>query len=42
VLFKVIAGASSIQTDLKEVCDVFHMSPVERWRKLFRPRSSPT
>lgn len=41
MLFNVIAGASSIPTDLKEVCDVFHMGRVERWRKLFLPAIFP-
>jgi NitT/TauT family transport system permease protein len=37
----VIAGASAIPTDLKEVCGVFHMSRTERWRKLFLPGIFP-
>jgi len=41
VLFNVIAGATSIPTDLKEVCDVFHLSNVERWRRLFLPAIFP-
>lgn len=41
MLFNVIAGAASIPTDLKEVCDVFHMSRVERWRRLFLPAIFP-
>jgi NitT/TauT family transport system permease protein len=41
ILFNVIAGASAIPTDLKEVCDVFHLSAVERWRKLLLPGIFP-
>ena len=41
ILFNVIAGASAIPTDLKEVCDVFHLSNVERWRKLLLPAIFP-
>jgi NitT/TauT family transport system permease protein len=41
ILFNVIAGASAIPTDLKEVCGIFHMSNVERWKKLFLPAIFP-
>ena len=41
VLFNVIAGASAIPTDLKEVCDVFRLGRVERWRKLLLPGIFP-
>ena len=41
ILFNVIAGASAIPTDLKEVCGVFRMSRIERWRKLFLPAIFP-
>jgi NitT/TauT family transport system permease protein len=41
ILFNVIAGASAIPTDLKEVCAVFHMRRGERWRKLFLPAIFP-
>jgi len=41
LLFNIIAGASSIPTDLKEVCDVFHMGRTERWRRLFLPAIFP-
>jgi NitT/TauT family transport system permease protein len=41
ILFNVIAGASAIPTDLKEVCGVFHLSRVERWRRLFLPAIFP-
>jgi len=41
ILFNVIAGASAIPTDLKEVCSVFHLNRVERWRKLILPAIFP-
>jgi NitT/TauT family transport system permease protein len=41
ILFNVIAGASAIPTDLKEVCDIYHMGRVERWKKLFLPAIFP-
>jgi NitT/TauT family transport system permease protein len=41
ILFNVIAGASAIPTDLKEVCKVFRLSTVERWRKLILPGIFP-
>jgi NitT/TauT family transport system permease protein len=41
ILFNVIAGASAIPTDLKEVCTVFHLSKLERWRKLVLPAIFP-
>jgi NitT/TauT family transport system permease protein len=41
ILFNVIAGASAIPTDLREVCDVFHLSRFERWRRLFLPAIFP-
>jgi NitT/TauT family transport system permease protein len=41
ILFNVIAGATAIPADLKEVCDVFHLSRVERWRKLLLPGIFP-
>jgi NitT/TauT family transport system permease protein len=41
VLFNVIAGASALPTDLKEVCDVFALSRVERWRKFILPGIFP-
>jgi NitT/TauT family transport system permease protein len=41
ILFNVIAGASAIPTDLKEVCDIFHLSNLERWRKLLLPAIFP-
>jgi NitT/TauT family transport system permease protein len=41
VLFNVIAGAMSLPTDLKEVCDVYHLSKIERWRRLYLPGIFP-
>ena len=41
LLFNIIAGASSIPTDLKEVCDVFHLSRADHWRHLFLPAIFP-
>jgi NitT/TauT family transport system permease protein len=41
ILFNVIAGATAIPTDLKEVCGVFRLGKVERWRKLLLPGIFP-
>ena len=41
VLFNVIAGASAIPADLREVCDTFHLSRGERWRRLLLPGIFP-
>ena len=41
ILFNVIAGASAIPAELKEVCDVFHLNQVQRWRKLLLPAIFP-
>ena len=41
ILFNVIAGASAIPTDLKEVCNIFHLSKIERWRRLILPAIFP-
>jgi len=41
ILFNVIAGASAIPSDLKEVCEVFRFGTVERWRKLILPAIFP-
>jgi NitT/TauT family transport system permease protein len=41
ILFNVIAGASAIPTDLKEVCGIFRIGKVERWKKLFLPAIFP-
>jgi len=41
VLFNVIAGASAIPADLREVCDLFRFGRVERWRRLILPAIFP-
>jgi ABC-type anion transport system duplicated permease subunit len=41
IFFNVIAGASAIPSDLKKVCEVSHLSRVQRWRKLFLPAIFP-
>jgi NitT/TauT family transport system permease protein len=41
ILFNVIAGASAIPSDLKEVCETFHLSKLQRWRKLILPAIFP-
>jgi NitT/TauT family transport system permease protein len=41
ILFNVIAGASAIPSDLKEVCEVFHLGRAQRWRKLLLPAIFP-
>jgi NitT/TauT family transport system permease protein len=41
ILFNVIAGATAIPSDLKEVAEVFHLGRVERWRRLFLPSIFP-
>jgi NitT/TauT family transport system permease protein len=41
ILFNVIAGAMAIPSDLKEVCDVFHLLRWERWRQLYLPAIFP-
>jgi NitT/TauT family transport system permease protein len=41
ILFNVIAGASALPTDLKEVCEAFHYGKLERWRKLILPGIFP-
>ncbi|HUI41051.1 MAG TPA: ABC transporter permease subunit [Terriglobia bacterium] len=41
LLFNVIAGASAIPSDLKEVCSVFNLGRFERWRRLFLPGIFP-
>ena len=37
ILFNVIAGAMAIPSDLKEVANVYRMSRIERWRRLYLP-----
>ncbi len=41
ILFNVIAGASAIPTDLREVCDLYRFGPRERWRRLLLPGIFP-
>ncbi|HEX6905267.1 MAG TPA: ABC transporter permease subunit, partial [Terriglobales bacterium] len=41
ILFNVIAGASAIPTDLKEVCTIFRLRRSDRWRRLFLPAIFP-
>jgi NitT/TauT family transport system permease protein len=41
ILFNVIAGASAIPTDLREVCGVFRLGNFERWRTLLLPGIFP-
>lgn len=41
ILFNVIAGASAIPSDLKEVCSVFRFHTWERWRELLLPAVFP-
>lgn len=41
MLFNAIAGAMAIPTDLKEVCDIYRLGRVERWRKLLLPAVFP-
>jgi NitT/TauT family transport system permease protein len=41
ILFNVIAGASAIPSDLKEVCATFHLGTIQRWRKLILPAIFP-
>jgi NitT/TauT family transport system permease protein len=41
ILFNVIAGASAIPSDLKEVCATFHLSQIQRWRTLILPALFP-
>jgi len=41
MLFNVIAGASAIPTDLKEVCSIYRFPSWERWRTLLLPAIFP-
>ena len=41
ILFNVIAGASAIPSDLKEVANLFHFSRAERWRIVILPGIFP-
>jgi NitT/TauT family transport system permease protein len=41
ILFNIIAGASAIPTDLKEVCGTFQFGTMEKWRQLYLPAIFP-
>ena len=41
VLFNVIAGATAIPSDLKEVCQIYYVGRWARWRKLILPGIFP-
>jgi NitT/TauT family transport system permease protein len=41
ILFNVIAGASAIPSDLKEVAGLFHFSNIQRWTTLILPGIFP-
>jgi NitT/TauT family transport system permease protein len=41
LLFNVIAGVTAIPTDLREVCQVYGLGVVERWRRLLLPGIFP-
>jgi len=41
ILFNVIAGATAIPTDLREVCQMCGLGVVERWRRLLLPGIFP-
>ena len=41
ILFNVIAGASAIPSDLKEVCEVYRFGTIKRWQKLILPAIFP-
>jgi NitT/TauT family transport system permease protein len=41
ILFNVIAGATAIPSDLKEVTEIFRLGTAERWRRLFLPAIFP-
>ena len=41
ILFNVIAGATAIPTDLREVCRVYGLGMVDRWRRLLLPGIFP-
>ena len=41
ILFNVIAGASAIPSDLREVADLFHFSRADRWRIVILPGIFP-
>jgi NitT/TauT family transport system permease protein len=41
ILFNVIAGATAIPADLKEVCSTYRLGSLDRWRTLFLPAIFP-
>jgi NitT/TauT family transport system permease protein len=41
ILFNVIAGATAIPADLREVCNTYQLNVAERWRRLFLPAIFP-
>ena len=41
LLFNVITGATAIPTDLREVCQVYGLGTVDRWRRLLLPGIFP-
>ena len=41
ILFNVIAGAMAIPTDLLEVCAIYRLGRLDRWRKLLLPAIFP-
>jgi len=41
ILFNVIAGATAIPTDFKEVCDVYEFRRMQRWRRVLLPGIFP-
>jgi NitT/TauT family transport system permease protein len=41
ILFNVIAGASAIPADLKEVAAVYHMSDWQKWKQVYLPSVFP-
>ena len=41
ILFNVIAGATAIPSDLKEVCGIFRLREAQRWRTLLLPAIFP-
>ena len=41
ILFNVIAGATAIPSDLKEVCGIFRLTETQRWRTLLLPAIFP-
>jgi NitT/TauT family transport system permease protein len=41
ILFNVIAGATAIPADLKEVCSTYRLGWLDRWRTLFLPAIFP-